>query len=146
MIRETVDTAKFNPEARLPYELRLKDFELAMQDVYDFFFDVNGLLLKKGLRRLDDMLRRAAMSGMDYSGHITKCGDHALRTLLFECASVLLSRPQRQCALRSWALKVAKRTCRKKAVVALARKLAVVLHRMWANNTPFDWRLVEAAV
>ena len=48
----------------MPYELRLKDFELAMQDVYDFFFDVNILLQSKGLHRLDDMLRPAAMSGM----------------------------------------------------------------------------------
>jgi hypothetical protein len=42
----------------------LKDFEIAIQDVYDFFYDVNGLLLKKGLYRLDDMLRPAAMSGI----------------------------------------------------------------------------------
>jgi hypothetical protein len=48
----------------LPYSLRLKDFEIAMQDVYDFFHDVNGMLLAKGLHRMDDMLRPAAMSGM----------------------------------------------------------------------------------
>lgn len=54
----------FNTDIRLPYELRLKDFEMAMQDVYDFFFDVNSLLSKKGLQRLDDMLRPAIMSGM----------------------------------------------------------------------------------
>jgi hypothetical protein len=62
--KKTVDPGKFNQAAVLPYELRLKDFELAMQDVYDFFHDVNGLLQNKGLRRLDDMLRPAAMSGM----------------------------------------------------------------------------------
>lgn len=55
---------EFNSEAELPYELRLRDFEMAMQDVYDFFYDVNRLLLEKGLHRLDDMLRPAAMSGM----------------------------------------------------------------------------------
>lgn len=54
----------FNPNATLPYELRLKDFEMAMQDVYDFFHDVNQLLLSKGLHRMDDMMRPAAMSGM----------------------------------------------------------------------------------
>ena len=54
----------FNSEAELPYELRLKDFEIAMQDVYDFFFDVNSLFHKKGLPRLDDTLRPAMMSGM----------------------------------------------------------------------------------
>ena len=62
--RNSVDTTKFNRSAELPYELRLKDFEIAIQDVYDFFFDVNSHLSKKGLRRLDDMLRPAIMSGV----------------------------------------------------------------------------------
>ncbi|WP_119391334.1 hypothetical protein [Taklimakanibacter lacteus] len=62
--RETVNAGKFNPKVSLPYQLRLKDFEIAMQDVYDFFYDVNNLLLGRGLHRLDDMLRPAAMSGM----------------------------------------------------------------------------------
>ena len=48
----------------MPFELRLKDFELAMQDVYDFFYDVNLLLISKGLKRLDDTLRPAIMSGL----------------------------------------------------------------------------------
>jgi hypothetical protein len=54
----------FNRENSLPFELRLKDFEIAMQDVYDFFYDVNSLLHAKGLARLDDMLRPAIMSGV----------------------------------------------------------------------------------
>lgn len=62
--REKVTASAFNSNANFPYELRLGDFEIAMQDVYDFFFDVNKLLLGKGLQRLDDMLRPAAMSGM----------------------------------------------------------------------------------
>lgn len=62
--RETVNEQAFNPAPVLPFELRLKDFELAMQDVYDFFYDVNALLLNKGLERLDDMLRPAIMSGV----------------------------------------------------------------------------------
>jgi hypothetical protein len=64
MAGNTVDITKFNPHAVLPYELRLLDFQTAMQDVYDFFRDVNALLTKKGLRRLDDMLRPAIMSGV----------------------------------------------------------------------------------
>ena len=64
IVREEPDLAKFNTALDLPYELRLKDFELAMQDVYDFFFDVNTNLQVKGLRRFDDMLRPAAMSGL----------------------------------------------------------------------------------
>lgn len=54
----------FNAAANLPFELRLEDFSLAMQDVYDFFFDVNSFLVKKGLQRLDDTLRPAIMSGL----------------------------------------------------------------------------------
>ena len=62
--RETPDINKFNNDAELPYELRIKDFELVMQDIYDFFYDVNMNFVKKGLQRFDDMLRPAAMSGL----------------------------------------------------------------------------------
>jgi hypothetical protein len=62
--RNSVDRSKFNPAAVLPYSLRLQDFELAMQDVYDFFYDVNSYLVERRLQRLDDMLRPANMSGM----------------------------------------------------------------------------------
>lgn len=62
--REQVDTSCLNSAANLPYELRLKDFEIAMQDAYDFFFDVNSLFIEKGLPRLDDILRPANMSGL----------------------------------------------------------------------------------
>jgi len=64
MKKQTVDPICFNANVKLPYQLRIKDFELAMQDVYDFFHDVNCLLLDKGLHRFDDMLRPAAMSGI----------------------------------------------------------------------------------
>jgi hypothetical protein len=62
--RSLIDKERFNKNAILPFQLRLADFELAMQDVYDFFYDVNGFLLNRGLRRLDDLLRPAAMSGI----------------------------------------------------------------------------------
>jgi hypothetical protein len=64
IIRNTVDERKFNSGAVLPFELRLRDFEMAMQDVYDFFHDVNRGLVDRGLERLDDMLRPAIMSGL----------------------------------------------------------------------------------
>jgi hypothetical protein len=64
IIKNEPDPTKFNREATLPFELRLMDFQAAMQDVYDFFYDVNVLLLGKGLQRLDDMLRPAIMSGL----------------------------------------------------------------------------------
>lgn len=63
-VRNTLDASKFNGNVRLPYELRLEDFRLAVQDVYDFFFDVNTSLIGKGLERLDDTLRPAIMSGV----------------------------------------------------------------------------------
>ena len=62
--RHTVDSTKFNKESKLSYELRLQDFQMAMQDVYDFFYDVNSHLTAKGLHRIDDMLRPAIMSGL----------------------------------------------------------------------------------
>ncbi|MES2229760.1 MAG: hypothetical protein V4540_18630 [Pseudomonadota bacterium] len=62
--RNALDPAKLNAAAVLPFELRLEDFRLAIQDVYDFFFDVNVNLVAKGLDRLDDTLRPAIMSGV----------------------------------------------------------------------------------
>jgi hypothetical protein len=62
--RNTSDEGAFNAKADLPFNLRLEDFRLAMQDVYDFFLDVNTLLVRKGLERLDDMLRPSIMSGL----------------------------------------------------------------------------------
>ena len=64
VMRNTVDAANFNRELDLPFELRRQDFDLAMQDVYDFFYDVNAHLTARGLERLDDMLRPAIMSGV----------------------------------------------------------------------------------
>jgi hypothetical protein len=63
-VREKVESAHFNPTATLPYSLRLNDFQIAMEDVYDFFFDVNNFFLERGLPRLDDLLRPANMSGL----------------------------------------------------------------------------------
>ena len=62
--RNVVDRTKFNTSPNLPYQLRIADFAAAMQDVYDFFYDVNSHMVGKGLQRLDDMLRPAIMSGV----------------------------------------------------------------------------------
>ncbi len=64
LLRNTAVETAFNKDAFLPYELRLDDFKIAMQDVYDFFYDVNNSLLNKGLRRLEDTLRPAILSGI----------------------------------------------------------------------------------
>jgi len=74
----------------------------------------------------------------DYTGRITKKGDKSVRCALFEAANVILTKPIRGCTeLKSWAVKLSKRAGMRKAKVALARKLAVILHRMLADGTPF---------
>ena len=82
--RNTVDATKFNSTAALPYELRLRDFEMAMQDVYDFFFDVNRGLVERGLLRLDDILRPAIMSGL-LSDMVTSSLAKHSRALVVNC-------------------------------------------------------------
>ena len=62
--RNQLSTPRFDPDLTLPFELRQDDIRAAVQDVYDFFFDVNAGLVAKGLERLDDMLRPAIMSGV----------------------------------------------------------------------------------
>lgn len=62
--RNQVQVDRFNPAIALPYELRFQDIQMAMQDVYDFFYDVNSHLAGRGLQRLDEMLRPAIMSGV----------------------------------------------------------------------------------
>ena len=66
LVQNEVTTKCFNRDAKLPFGLRLKDFEMAMQDVYDFFYDVNLGHIERGLQRLDDMLRPAILSGVLY--------------------------------------------------------------------------------
>ncbi|CAM3467608.1 hypothetical protein [Dermacoccus barathri] len=64
LTRMTVDQSRLNPQPLLPYNLRLLDFQSAMQDVYDFFYDVNSHFAQRNLPRLDDMLRPAICSGV----------------------------------------------------------------------------------
>jgi transposase len=73
----------------------------------------------------------------DVTGRISKIGDHGVRTALYEAANVILTRPVKASALKDWAHAVAKRSGPKKAKVALARKLAVVLHRMLVDSSEF---------
>ena len=82
--RNQIDQSKFNRNLVLPYELRLQDFELTMQDVYDFFFDVNTALIQRGLQRLDDTLRPAIMSGL-LSDMLTAALAKHSRTLTVNC-------------------------------------------------------------
>lgn len=72
-------------------------------------------------------------------GWISKQGDALLRGYLYEAATVLISRLQRTCALRTWARPLAGRSGVKKARVALARKLAVLLHHLWSRGEDSRW-------
>jgi transposase len=79
-------------------------------------------------------------------GRISLCGDAMMRTLLFEAAQTMLRQTTRWSWLKAWAMKVAQRRGSGKAVVALARRLAVIMHRMWRDGTQFRWiREVPAA-
>lgn len=75
----------------------------------------------------------------DRSGRISKIGDAAVREALYQAAHVMLTKPVKGCTqLKSWAMRIARRAGMRKAKVALARKFAVILHRMLANGTPFN--------
>ena len=75
----------------------------------------------------------------DMDGGITRVGDAMVRTALYEAAHIMLTRASRFSALKRWAMDVAKRRGMKRAKVALARKLATVLHRMWVDASAFRW-------
>lgn len=77
-------------------------------------------------------------------GRITKRGDEMTRTMLYEAANTMLARG-RFCSLKVWGLKIRQHRGYKRAKVALARKLAVVMHRMWVDGTEFRWGAVDAA-
>jgi transposase len=75
----------------------------------------------------------------DYTGRISKIGDGSVRTALYEAAHLMLTKPIKGCSqLKSWAMRIARRAGMSKAKVALARRLAVIMHRMLADKTPFN--------
>ena len=82
----------------------------------------------------------------DVQGRISRCGDELARTALYEAAHSLLIRSTKWSALRAWGMNVAKRRGMARARVAVARKLAVILHRMWADGSEFRWGKQAAAV
>lgn len=83
--------------------------------------------------------RRYQSGEMDYQRSISKCGDSLMRHYLFEAAGVLLTRTKRWNALKAWGVRLVKRIGMRKATVAVARKLAVIMHRMWSTGEPFKW-------
>ena len=76
---------------------------------------------------------------IDRAGAISKCGDEMMRVMLFEAAQVMLTRTKKWSWLKAWAMKIARHRGMKKAIVALARRLAVIMHRIWVDGTEFRW-------
>jgi transposase len=83
--------------------------------------------------------RRSQSGQRDIKGHISKAGDPMLRSALYEAANSLLSRVKRPCALQTWGKRLAEAKGAKRARVAVARKLAILLHRLWRSETEFRW-------
>jgi transposase len=84
---------------------------------------------------------------VDWSGKISRCGDEMMRTMLYEAAQSML-RSKKWSWLKAWAMQIARRRGIKKAIVALARRLAVIMHRIWVDGTEFCWtreQVVSAA-
>jgi transposase len=83
--------------------------------------------------------RRSQSGERDTQGHISKAGDPMLRRSLYEAANIILTRVKRPCALQSWGRKIAESKGPRRAKVAVARKLAALLHSVWLNETEFRW-------
>jgi transposase len=87
--------------------------------------------------------RRWQSGEVDRQGGISKAGHGMARHLLYEAANSLLARVKRPCGLRSWALRLQERVGGKKARAALARKLAVLMHKLWRRQQTFDWGIAQ---
>jgi len=83
--------------------------------------------------------RRSQSGERDYNGHISKAGDALLRSALYEAANNLLVRVKRPFALQAWGRKLAETKGPKRARIAVARKLAILLHKLWQSETEFCW-------
>jgi len=83
--------------------------------------------------------RRYQSGEIDRMGAIWKCGDAMLRMMLFEAAQSMLTRTIKWSWLKAWGMKIAQRRGMKRAIVAVARRMAVVMHRMWVSGTDFQW-------
>jgi transposase len=81
----------------------------------------------------------------DRAGAISRCGDEMMRTALYEAAQVMLMHSVKWSWLKAWAMKIARHRGRNKAIVALARRLAVIMHRIWVDGTEFRWTREAAA-
>ena len=83
--------------------------------------------------------RRFQSGELDLEGHISKCGDAGVRSTLYVAANAMMTRSSRWSSLKAWGMQLAKTRGHRRAVIAVARKLAVILHRMWVDDTQFRW-------
>lgn len=83
--------------------------------------------------------RRYASGATGYDGRITKCGAAMARNHLYAASMVILTCVKRRSALKTWGLQIAGRSSMKAACIAVARKLAVTMHRMWIDGSEFHW-------
>ena len=90
--------------------------------------------------------KRHQSGEIDYDGGVSKCGDTMLRAMLYEAAQSMLTHSKKWSWLKAWAMRVAQRRGLGRAIVALARRLAVILHRMWVDGTDFRWSNTAAGV
>src|ERR1035437_904348 len=98
-----------------------------------------GIVNESQFLRLGITPRRNQSGETDTNGKISRWGNRLLRSYLFEAATVLLYRTKKWSSLKAWGMKLAKRIGVKKAKVAIARKIAVILHCIWVDGTSFDW-------
>jgi transposase len=89
--------------------------------------------------------RRQQSGEIDRMGGISKCGDAMMREMLFEAALVLMTHSGKWSWLKAWGMKIARHRGMKRAIVAVARRLAVIMHRMWMDGTEFRWSSKEVA-
>ena len=83
--------------------------------------------------------RRFQSGELDLEGHISRCGDASVRSTLYTAANAMLTRSSKWSSLKAWGMQLAKTRGHRRAVIAVARKLAVILHRMWIDDTQFRW-------
>jgi transposase len=83
--------------------------------------------------------RKHQSGEIDRTGRISKRGDRMVRTALFEAAQAVMIRLTRWCTLKAWGMKIARKRGLRRAIVAVARRLGVILHRMWASGTAYRW-------
>ena len=128
------------------FETRIKEL---VENLPDLAVLVESLLVVRNSKAVGSVFGLTCskyQSGeINRTGAISKCGDEMMRMMLYEAAQVMLTRTNKWSWLKAWAMKIARHRGMKKAIVALARRLAVIMHRIWVDGTEFQWTREVAA-